>query len=516
MKRQLPAWLALLIISAVAGLLLSGTDALTKERIATQTIEAANAARQSVLTSADVFEALELPEGSPLLSCYEGTKDGNVVGYVAQTSVSGYGGPIEVTTGIGMDNVITGVTVGGAGFSETPGLGAKTKDAKYTEQFKGLTAPVVNKQDVDSLSGATISSGAVVSGVNRAADYIKTLMPGYVPEETTNENVVNTVVVQAFGFAGPIEVSVGFDADSAIAQLDVGGDAFAETAGFGELAKEKPWRDQFIGKSGTLSYGDGLDAISGATITSTAVLDAVNEAIAQQQAAPPVVAEMTVKGFIGDIDVSVVVNGDGTIAKVSVGGDAFAETPGLGELVKENAFTGQFVGKHAPVAFGDGIDAVAGATISSNAVLDGINTALASVDVQSAGTSAPVGGEVTTEPVQESTSEPTPEPVVEKAPVAEAPEASGESKTVTVFGFAGNIDVTVQLDDAGAIANVSVGGANFAETPGLGAMVQEKSFTDQFVGKSGVLAFGDGIDAITSATISSDAVLDAVNQILAQ
>ena len=73
---------------------------------------------------------------------------------------------------INNDGVITGINVGGANFSETAGLGAKTKEPAFTEQFKGLSSPLTLKGNVDSVSGASVSSGAIVNGVNAVLDYV--------------------------------------------------------------------------------------------------------------------------------------------------------------------------------------------------------------------------------------------------------------------------------------------------------------------------------------------------------
>ena len=53
------------------------------------------------------------------------------------------------------------------------------------------------------------------------------------------------------------------------------------------------------------------------------------------------------------------------------------------------------------------------------------------------------------------------------------------------------------------------------ETPGLGTKVsEEKSFADQFIGKKGPFEFGkDGIEALTGATVTSQAALDALNSL---
>ena len=102
----------------------------------------------------------------------KGLANGETIGYTAQITVKGYGGEIEVVVGVDNDGVITGINVGGANFSETAGLGAKTKEPAFTEQFKGLSAPLTLKGNVDSVSGASVSSGAVVNGVNAVLDYV--------------------------------------------------------------------------------------------------------------------------------------------------------------------------------------------------------------------------------------------------------------------------------------------------------------------------------------------------------
>ena len=80
-------------------------------------------------------------------------------------------------------------------------------------------------------------------------------------------------------------------------------------------------------------------------------------------------------------------------------------------------------------------------------------------------------------------------------------------------GYGGSIQVTVGLDPDGNISKVQVVAAD-DETPGLGQKVRDAAFLDQFAGKAGALSLGDGIDSVTSATYSSQGVVDAVNAAL--
>ena len=177
MKRT-PAWLILCVIALVAGLALGMTNALTEDEIANQAIEAAAKARRTVMADAEDFVELPTNDGAPVDNCYEATAGGNVIGHVVQVTVQGYGGPIEVVVGIANDETITGISCGGSGFSETAGLGAKVKDALFSGQFAGMTTPLAltkNGGEVDSVTAASISSGAVCDAINAAGEYVMSL-----------------------------------------------------------------------------------------------------------------------------------------------------------------------------------------------------------------------------------------------------------------------------------------------------------------------------------------------------
>jgi electron transport complex protein RnfG len=169
-------WLVLFLVSLVAALALAGTNELTKGAIAQRALEAADAARKAVLNNADAFEQLQVPEGSGVDNGYRGLKDGQAVGYVAQSTVKGYGGEIEVVVGMDTNGALTGISVGGPSFSETAGLGDKAKEPAFTDQFKGLVLPAALRDNVDAISGATITSNAVVLGVNQAGTYLSSVI----------------------------------------------------------------------------------------------------------------------------------------------------------------------------------------------------------------------------------------------------------------------------------------------------------------------------------------------------
>jgi len=79
-------------------------------------------------------------------------------------------------------------------------------------------------------------------------------------------------------------------------------------------------------------------------------------------------------------------------------------------------------------------------------------------------------------------------------------------------GYGGNIDILVGLENETTVKGVTI--ISHLETPGLGARITESSFRDQFAGLNiddvALKRDGGQIDAVTGATISSRAVVDAV------
>ena len=104
-------------------------------------------------------------------------------------------------------------------------------------------------------------------------------------------------------------------------------------------------------------------------------MDAVNSLYAEEETAEDgATAEestVTVKGFGGGDVIVYVTYENGVIKTLRV--DASTQTAGFGQKCAEEEFTAQFIGKSAPFTLGDGIDAVASATITSQAVVDAVN-----------------------------------------------------------------------------------------------------------------------------------------------
>ena len=90
----------------------------------------------------------------------------------------GYSGKINMLVGVDPQGKVSGVKI--LNHRETPGLGANIVKSGFLKQFKGksLKDPIEPKQDIDAITGATISSRAVCKGVKEALKKAKDLPAG--------------------------------------------------------------------------------------------------------------------------------------------------------------------------------------------------------------------------------------------------------------------------------------------------------------------------------------------------
>jgi electron transport complex protein RnfG len=116
---------------------------------------------------------------------YEALADGERVGWVIPAAGSGFAGPIEVLVGVDRDvERITGLYV--LSQMETPGLGDKIRDADWRNQFADQPAEEFDviktgeagQNEIQSLTGATISSDAVADIVNKAVPRARETLTG--------------------------------------------------------------------------------------------------------------------------------------------------------------------------------------------------------------------------------------------------------------------------------------------------------------------------------------------------
>ena len=196
MKDILKLGVTLFAICAVAALVLGVTNNITAPVIEERNIQASNEARKIVLSETDEFKELDGMNSDIVLEVYEGIKDGQVIGYTIKTSSKGYGGAIELMVGISKDGKITGVEIGN--HSETPGLGSKATEPMFKNQYvdKDVSNSLLvvkgsanNDNEISAISGATITSNGVTSGVNAAMKIYNEKLSGNDNEMAYDENI---------------------------------------------------------------------------------------------------------------------------------------------------------------------------------------------------------------------------------------------------------------------------------------------------------------------------------------
>ena len=104
------------------------------------------------------------------------TTEKKTVGYCAEVTSAGFGGDLLVMVGYDLNAQILGVEI--VEMSETPGLGSKVGEADYLSRYIGKSGELTLNEDVDAVSGATISSKALLSGVNTANQALAEFLKG--------------------------------------------------------------------------------------------------------------------------------------------------------------------------------------------------------------------------------------------------------------------------------------------------------------------------------------------------
>ena len=168
----------------VAGIL-GWVNSITKDKIAAITWEKTVAAMQQVITADDFSDAMELTDdmtaaaaaqGGTLDAVYEAQSGGQVVGYAINVEASGSQGIISMMVGVDMDGAVTGVSI--VTNAETSGIGSKVMGNEPLANGTGVLDQFIGKSaadgtlavgtNVDAITGATVSSKGVTTGVNTA------------------------------------------------------------------------------------------------------------------------------------------------------------------------------------------------------------------------------------------------------------------------------------------------------------------------------------------------------------
>ncbi|MBU5454057.1 RnfABCDGE type electron transport complex subunit G [Caproiciproducens sp. MSJ-32] len=168
----------LLIICVIAASVLGIVNNLTKEAIL-ENSKISQSDLNYLLAEADSIKdaAVELNEGSNIKEIYEAVKGNEVIGHVIKFTSKGFHGDIDFAIAISEDE-ITGLKV--MAHNETPGLGAKITEVEFTERFRNkpikeylklVKVEPSSDNEVQAVTGATVSSTATINGINEVIEF---------------------------------------------------------------------------------------------------------------------------------------------------------------------------------------------------------------------------------------------------------------------------------------------------------------------------------------------------------
>ena len=178
--------ISITVITLVAGLALGVVQDITAGPIATQQEKSKEEAYKTVFEDADKFETYSADDGLTSYLSENGftaqtideimvaeDSSGKTLGYAfTVTDSEGYGGDIQFAMGVQNDGTLNGISI--LSISETAGLGMKANTDSFKDQFKNKKVEkftytktgATSDDQIDAISGATITTNAMTNGVN--------------------------------------------------------------------------------------------------------------------------------------------------------------------------------------------------------------------------------------------------------------------------------------------------------------------------------------------------------------
>lgn len=191
--------LVLFAFTIVLGLLLGVVYGITKDPIDKVNYEKTQSAFKAVFSDADSFEAYEGfdKDAAQALLDENGYADeigdvetaldasGNVLGYVITvTAKDASQSTITFSVGIRNDGTVNGYSI--TSIAETPGLGMKAQEEAFYSQFENkqvdsftvVKSAPASDNEIEAISGSTITSKAMANGVNACLVYFQNVLAG--------------------------------------------------------------------------------------------------------------------------------------------------------------------------------------------------------------------------------------------------------------------------------------------------------------------------------------------------
>lgn len=178
MKEMIKITLSLVVIFIAAGFIMGGTFKMTSpvKYVAEQKEKEAALKEMAPEATEPIKEAGTWEVHGKNHDFYQAMANGKPVAFIASTAGKGYSSYIKMLVSIDKDLKVKNLKV--LSHQETPGLGDQILEAPFLEQFKGKALPQIvllkteTKENIQAISGATISSRAVTNGVKDAVQML--------------------------------------------------------------------------------------------------------------------------------------------------------------------------------------------------------------------------------------------------------------------------------------------------------------------------------------------------------
>ena len=198
-KSIVVATIAILIITIIAGFALAYVYKITKKPISDAEQAAKEEAYKTVFADADSFESYADFDADSAANILKDagfnadidevvtakSSDGSVLGYVVTvTSHEAYSGDLQLAMGVADDGTTKGISF--LSLAETAGLGMEADTDSFKSQFAGKNVAQFKytksgatvDEEIDALSGATITTNAVTNAVNAGLTYVQSIGGG--------------------------------------------------------------------------------------------------------------------------------------------------------------------------------------------------------------------------------------------------------------------------------------------------------------------------------------------------
>lgn len=390
MKKYIKNLAVFVCICSVITLLLAATNYITAPVIAENQNAAANAALLEVMPEGKGFEAVDLSSFTLPGTVTEVNKETSGLGYVIKLTTKGYGTGFVIMCGVSSDGVVTGAVC----LSSNETL---SKEKTYGEGFTGKDAAGVEATDI--ISGATLTTDAYKNAVKDALNTVVILGGGSVDirneEEILADNLDAALPAgeKAFEKMFMVELTEGVDAvyeaTNKAGYVFVSGEQFVGVNADGTVVTE--------GVADAALYADAVSAIQASTLEDidiSAYEDLAKTVVsAKKTATGNYVLETKGAGYgIKGGNEYHPASNEYIIVRVSITPDfriidcltvSEAETDGLGDACANDSFYGQFRGKTEENY--TEIDAISGATLTTNGYTQAIERAFNAVKIMNGG-----------------------------------------------------------------------------------------------------------------------------------